>query len=228
MRDALRDALAVVFPVDCAGCGAPDRSLCDGCSAALADSGWRRDLDGVPVYAALSYEGPVRRTILALKEEGRTDVARALSRPLAQLLSRVVSGLASPGGGGAAVGLITVPPSRQARHRRGFDPVSVLLARAGLRAGRVLRRVRGAQVQKGLSVAGREKNRVGTLGARRALSGEFFVLVDDVVTSGASAREVIRAVAEAGGVVLAVVALAATQRLDGSENSRWAALTGSL
>src|SRR5690606_22384833 len=118
-----------------------------------------------------------------------TDVARALSGPLAVLLSRVVSGLAAVGGGRGRVGLLTVPPSRAGRRRRGFDPVPMLLSRAGLRPRRVLVRLRSSAVQKGLSVAGREQNRLGTLAVRRDVSGERFVLVDDVVTSGSTARE---------------------------------------
>lgn len=231
VRDALRDALAVVFPVDCAGCGGSDRSLCDACRAALSEHGWRREVGGVPVFAALSYEDVVRRAILSFKEEGRTDVARALSGPLALLLVRVVASLTAAAGGsgpGGAVSLVTVPPSVEARRRRGFDPVRVLLSRAGLRPRRVLVRRRSAAVQKGLSVARREQNRVGTLAARHDLLGERFVLVDDVVTSGATAREVVRAVSEAGGEVVAVVALAATHRVDGRESSRWVRFSGRL
>lgn len=219
-RPAFSDALAVLAPVECAGCGAPDRSLCDECRLSLAARGWCRDLDGVPVWAALGYVGVVRRAILSLKEHGRTDVASALARPLEAVLARVVAALAAERGGVAPL-LVTVPSTWRARRTRGFDPVPVLLARSGLRAERVLRRVRSSPVQKGLDVAGRERNRAGSLVARRNLSGCRFVLVDDVVTSGATAREAIRAVRQAGGDVLAVVALAATQRVDGNESSRW-------
>ncbi|MHB1173106.1 MAG: hypothetical protein ACYCZY_11580, partial [Lacisediminihabitans sp.] len=62
--DAVQDAWAVLMPVDCAGCGADGRALCQACLAQLAAVPERRELaDGTPVVTALRYEGAVRRTI---------------------------------------------------------------------------------------------------------------------------------------------------------------------
>ena len=78
----LRDALAVVWPVHCAGCGADDRALCAVCRVALAPRPARRLLPGLPVVAALAYEAVPRAAILALKENGRRDIRRALGASL--------------------------------------------------------------------------------------------------------------------------------------------------
>ena len=222
LRGALREALAVVIPISCAGCGEPDHSLCPACAACLDGPGYTRELGGVPAFAALAYDGPVKRAILNLKAEGRTDVARALAKPLAALLERVV---VSVSGDRADVRIATLPPSRAAWRSRGFDPVTVLLARAGLRPTRVLRRTRATAAQKALSVDSRERNIRGSLVARTRQAGRRFVLVDDVVTTGASAREATRAIEHAGGTVVAIVALAATQRLDGLDSARWVRLS---
>lgn len=211
-----------MLPVGCAGCGAPDHSLCPACAAALEPVGYAREVGGVPAFAALAYEGAAKGAILALKSEGRTDVARALSTPLARLLTRVAA-LEVPSG--ARPHLVTIPPTRAAKRARGFDPVGVLLARAGLRPASVLRRVRSVAAQKSLAVDSRERNIHGSLAARTRLGGRSFIVVDDVITTGASVREAIRALDAAGGTVLAVVALAATQRLDGAESSRWVRLS---
>lgn len=218
---ALREALAILLPVACAGCGEPDHSLCPGCVAELRVAVHTREFDGVPAFAALEYAGAVKAAILALKTQGRTDVARELARPLASLLERVV--LAVDDGSGPR--LATLPPSTAAKRSRGFDPVTVLLAGAGLRPAVVLRRARSAATQKTLTVEARERNIHGSLAARTGLVGRSFIIVDDVVTTGSSAREAIRAIEAAGGTVLAVVALAATPRLDGSEASRWVRLS---
>jgi ComF family protein len=204
------DALAVLFPVECAGCGAPDRALCASCRAQLAPLGGRRELeDGTPVFTALRYEGAVRRTILSLKEQGRTDVAAALAAPLA---AAVVAALHTASGNG--IELCTVPPSRAAFRRRGYDPIALVLHRTGLpRARGVLVSVRKHAQQKALGRAERQRNIVGSLAARHPLLGRSFVLIDDVVTTGATLSEAARAIRAGGGEVLFAVALANTVRL---------------
>lgn len=229
VRDALLDAWALVVPVDCAGCGAPDRSLCDRCAACLEARPSHRSLaDGTPVVCALDYGGPVRAAILALKEQGRTDVARRLAAPLALAIAEarevgaVRAGLAAPPGQRDVEALV-VPTSRAAYRRRGYDPVTLLVRRAGLRPARALVTARRSAQQKTLAVAERAANRAGSLRAARDLGGRRFVLVDDVLTTGATLGEAARAVRAAGGVVVSAATLAYTPKLlphpdDGSLN----------
>ena len=200
----LLDALAVLFPVECAGCGSPDRSVCALCRAALGPP-VRTDLPGLAVESACSYEDVVRELVLALKEQGRTDVAAALAGALGPLL-----GAAS---GPSAGDLALVPSSREARARRGYDPVALLVRRAGYRVSPVLRVARATSVQKSLDVAGRASNRAGSLRAVGDLAGRRLTIVDDVLTTGATLQEAARAIREAGGDVVGAVTLAATPRL---------------
>ncbi|MEO7122477.1 MAG: hypothetical protein ABI400_05065, partial [Lacisediminihabitans sp.] len=128
LREALLDALAVLAPVDCAGCGAVDRALCSACRRHLTPHVLTRRLaDGTLVFTGLDYEGVARRSILAFKRHGRTDVARALAVPLA---AAVQSALETTSHG--AVELVTVPSTRPAFRRRGYDPVALLLRKAAL------------------------------------------------------------------------------------------------
>ena len=271
---AALDALAVLFPVDCAGCGASDRALCPACRAKLAPLCERRMLgDGTVVFTAVRYEGAVRHTILALKEQGRTDVARALAAPLAATVAAALSATTrhatsqhattqhattqhatsrhattrhataqhattrhatsqhattqhatsqhattqhattQHGTTQHGIELCTVPSSRAAFRRRGYDPVLLLLRKAGLPAARgVLVSVRQHAQQKALGRGARQLNLVGTLQARYPLGGRKFVLVDDVVTTGATLTEAARAIRAGGGDVLFAVALANTVR----------------
>jgi len=205
----LLDALAVLFPVECAGCGSPDRSVCGNCRAALGPAlETRLPNPGLPdlrVASAARYEGVVRELVLALKEGGRTDAAAPLARAIAPLL-----GAASTVHG---MDLVLVPSSRAARARRGFDPVGLLVRRAGYRVSPVLRVVRSTAAQKTLDVVGRATNSAGSLEAMEYLSGRRLTLVDDVLTTGATLLEAARAVREAGGEVIGAVTLAATPRL---------------
>lgn len=204
--ESLRDAWAVLFPVECAGCPAEDRSLCDVCRAALQPDVTVRSVGGVRVHSGARYEGRVRRVILAFKEQGRTDVAAALSRPFAAAVAAALS--AAP-----AAELLPVPTSRAAYRRRGYDPVALLASRAGPPLARELVQVRGGGTQKALGLEERAANRVGAFRARRALDGRRFIIVDDVVTSGATILEAARTVREAGGEVLGAATLAFTPRL---------------
>jgi ComF family protein len=208
---ALLDALAVLSPVDCAGCGSADRSLCENCRRELEPAVTPRTLpDGSTVFTALRYEGVVRRTLLALKESNRTDVVKPLSASLAAALQRA----AQPG-----AEFLSVPTSRAAWRRRGYDPVALLCKRAGLEPVKVLRSSRATLSQKTLGSEDRAINLNESMRSRVPLHGRKFILVDDVVTTGATLAEAARAVRAAGGEVVGHAALAFTPRLFGSSPS---------
>jgi len=82
VRESLLDAAAIVLPVRCAGCGRPDRALCGECAAALRPVVRVDAVGDIPVWSALAYDGIARRVLLAYKDGGRVDVARALARAL--------------------------------------------------------------------------------------------------------------------------------------------------
>jgi predicted amidophosphoribosyltransferase len=212
LRAAVLDALAVVLPIGCAGCGAEDRGLCAGCRRQLQPSPVERSLgDGTPVWAALVYEGVVRSAILGLKEHGRTDLARALAVPLASAVSCAAeyAGSLRP----AAVELAIPPVSRASFRRRGYDPVRLLARAAGLpRPATVLVSVHDRASQKSLDRAQRAVNLAGSMAPVRPLHGRRFLVLDDVVTTGATLAEVIRSLRNGGAEVVGAAVLAATPR----------------
>ncbi|MCU1411473.1 MAG: ComF family protein [Rhodoglobus sp.] len=206
-RDALLDAWALVMPVECAGCEGPDRALCGGCSGSLVPlPTLRATPGGLPVVTALRYEGIVRRVILAFKEQQRTDAAAHLAPALAAALLATAD---QPG----PVELAPVPTSRAAYRRRGYDPVRLVLRKAGHRPAGVLRVARRTTAQKSLSAAERAENLRGALVARGSLEGRRFTLVDDILTTGATLDEAARAISEAGGTVVGGATIAFTPRL---------------
>ncbi|HWM35312.1 MAG TPA: phosphoribosyltransferase family protein [Pseudolysinimonas sp.] len=211
--DAVLDALAVVLPVDCAGCGRPDRGVCDDCRRGLEPEVVSRPVDpGLRVWSGLDYDGVAREVLLALKRDGRVAVARALGPALG---AAVVAACPDPSG----IRIVAVPGTRAAFRRRGFDPVRVLLGRAGLGSWRVFSPARPHRAQKLLTVGEREANLRGAFRVRRAVAGHRILLVDDVVTTGATLREAARALREAGAEVVAAAVVASTPRLYGSAQS---------
>ena len=197
----------------------------------ITDGGAHRS--PLSVAAAAPYEGPIRGLILHFKERGRTG-ARAL---LGGLLAEAVTALPAdtlPAGRPAAgtlpaapthprLSLVPVPASRR-RRASGRDPVRELAGAAAAtlrRAGRparvlpVLRSVRAVADQAGLSEHDRAVNVARAFACRplgTAASSGPVVLVDDVVTTGATLGEAARALAEAGVVVSGAAVVAATRR----------------
>ncbi|MFT4211465.1 MAG: phosphoribosyltransferase family protein [Microbacterium sp.] len=203
-RDAAADAAAFLLPVDCAGCGAPDTALCERCRAELRPRPVVRALaGGIPVHSALGYDGVVARALRTLKQDGRT----ALARPLGQAL-RASAAAAGVG----PVLYVPVPTSRPAMRRRGYRVVDLLLKRAGLPASDLLVVVRATGDQRGLRRAERAANVAGSMTARPAAAGRRVVVVDDVVTTGATLAEAIRALRAAGAEPVAAITVAATAR----------------
>ncbi len=216
LRSALLDAFAVVVPTSCAGCGAPDRPICDGCAAALAPSPRRVSLDGLRVSYAHDYDGLVRSVLAAYKDGGRPDAATWLAPALAAAIRHALVHVPPPAMTDPptppAVHLATVPSTRAAFRSRGYLPVALLLRRAGLRAEPALRALRQGADQAGLSSRSRWENRDGWLRPRDGPAGRRVLLVDDILTTGATLLEARRALTSGGADVVGAAVLARTPR----------------
>ncbi len=204
ITSALRDALGLVFPVDCAGCGAHDVPLCDDCLLALAPRVHTRVIGGIAVSSGVSFEGSAARVIRSFKGEGRTGMARALAPALAAA--------AADASRGADATLVPIPTSRSSFRRRGFHAAELVATRAGLPIARLLRPSRQSADQRGLDIVERRRNVAASLTARACAAGARVLVLDDVVTTGATIGEAVRALEHAGAVVIGAVTIAATPR----------------
>lgn len=220
VRESMLDAWALLQPIDCLGCGAPDRACCGDCRSSLRPGVARRircDVDpGAPVWCAADYTGPIRGAILALKEDGRLDAARHLAPLLRAAIAGALGELrrhAAPASTDRRLELAPMPTTRRALARRGHDPLRGILAAARLPASRVLapRRQWLAGEQKARNRAGRLAAAGDRFRATRRLDGRAFLLIDDLATTGASLTAAAAAIRAAGGDVLACVVVAGPQ-----------------
>jgi len=208
---ALLDAWAVLMPTECAGCRVVDRALCSACRQSLRPDVHEARREGAPVWCGLDYSGAARQVIGSVKDGGRTDAAGALAAPLRLAVAAALRAATPTSVGG--VHLVVIPSSTAAWRARGFHPVELILKHGGLTGTPVLRTVMPVTDQVGLGRAERAANRRGSLRAVRALDGFTCIIVDDILTTGATILEARRAVLEAGGRVVGMAVLAERRRL---------------
>ncbi len=209
----------LVYPALCLGCerrlAEPDLALCPTCLRGLprADAALAAEaLAEAPVGRAVALwtfdaGGTVRRIQHALKYGGRPS----LGHPLGRLMGQVVGE-----GGRAPDVVVPVPLSHVRRLERGYNQAAGLAAGAAEALGApdepdLLVRTRATRKQSALARAARRENVAGAfaLDADASVAGLRVLLVDDVMTTGATVAAAARALAAAGATVdVAVLALA--------------------
>ncbi len=229
LRGLLRDDLTdLLLGSACVGCARPGRALCVACVRDL-DAGARpaspdpRPSGLPPVWTASSYDGTARAALLAHKERGRTSLAGPLGTALSRALDAAVEDASSRAASGLLV--VPVPSSRNAVRTRGHDPLARIARRAAaqLRARGLrvfvcpgLRLGRPVADQAGLDAAARRRNLAGAFEVRgrfrTSLTSRPVVVVDDVMTTGATLAESAEALRRADVDVVAAAVVAATSR----------------
>ncbi|MDQ1741754.1 MAG: hypothetical protein QOE23_93 [Pseudonocardiales bacterium] len=215
----LPDLLDLALPVSCVCCGHPGPLWCPGCRPAsrperVAQASVAARL---PVFAAGEYGGGLRSALLAFKERGQ----RGLAGPLAGYLCDAVD--VSRQQLGEPPLLVPVPSSRAAARQRGGDHLRRLAAEAapqhGLQVLSALRLAGRGRDSAGLSAAERAANLAHRMLAAPAAADRPVLIVDDIVTTGATLAEAARALRAAGWQV-AGAAVIATTRLRRTEHRR--------
>jgi predicted amidophosphoribosyltransferase len=235
----LAATLEMALPTTCGGCGASGATWCDVCTEEARHATYQGVARWVgptpcppgfpPTWAASPYEATARKALVAFKDGDRRDLVKVLAPMLADAMGSVLTGdaqlravLAS---GNGPVFVVPVPSSPTAVRRRGDAPLE-LLTRAAVRevglsprqliVSPALRLRRRVADQAGLDHIQRANNLERAMQVRprwrTSIAGVSCLLVDDVLTTGATLVEAARALHAGGSAHVAAATVAATQR----------------
>ena len=214
--------LALLFPEKCVLCGKvlekEEMDLCHSCRIHAPECPIsRKKYPFIDSWTALwYYEGEVRRSLLRYKFYGRRNYADVYGRLLAMKLLKEER---------TDVDVLTyIPISPKRRRKRGFDQVELVTKKVAQELNipcvAVMKKVRHNRPQSG--IVGDAQRRANVLGAYaitdgEAIRGKRVLLLDDIVTTGATAGEAARVLLTAGAkeVHLAVVAMAKHENKSG-------------
>lgn len=195
---------ALLFPARCLLCGertAGGADFCPDCAAKAPKEPYRRLLEPagsgerpLRVLAPFAYRGGLCGTLHRFKFQGRRALAEPLGRQMARVLPREEAG--------SFDGVAWVPMTAKSRRKRGYDQ-SFLLAKAvarelGLPCLSLLEKLRETDVQHSLSKTKRVQNIKNAYGAAPNAAGKKILLIDDIVTTGATLTECARQLYRAG------------------------------
>ena len=206
--------LDLLFPPRCAFCrkilDRGDVLLCADCEKTLpytSGGGMQHGDFFSACIAPLRYEGPVRDSLLRYKFHGASAYSETYGKLLAPCIRENFSG---------CYDLISwVPLSRKRLKERGYDQAMLLAMAAARELGdsAVGTLVKVRNVEKQSVMGSEEKRRANISGAYRAadpemVSGKRILLIDDIVTTGATLSECARTLREAGAAEIICAALA--------------------
>ncbi len=169
----------------------------------------------------LDLSPPVHQLLAAIKDQGRTAALSELAIPMAQA---IIENYVRPNPPLTRAVMVAMPSTRLSLRNRGCDLNQMLLRRvarwAGLPRHRGLRFERQPADQRGLDQAARFENLTGTMVFHPPLIRAPIILVDDVLTTGATLLEADRAIREAGGLVAGFCVFAETRLLQDAKKEK--------
>jgi ComF family protein len=195
----------LIFPSRCAICDCSGKNLCDPCRELIWIEPKEFNLSGLAVFTVTNYKEETSKLLVALKEKGQSALVSELATMLEPILKKIPSSEST---------VFLVPaPSRPANFaNRGFTP-TLLLAQAisnrnpRLKVLNALNFSRDVKDQVGLSANERLANLAESMRLNQQVAGKICYLLDDVVTTGATALEAARVLRIGGATVPGVLAL---------------------
>jgi predicted amidophosphoribosyltransferase len=194
----------IIFPSRCLGCGQLGLEICSSCRKSWHPHiyrQWSQHLPTYPIYSAVTYSPIAGKVLLAAKENNLAIADQLIYKALFQSLT---FSLRENGGDF----LVSIPSRKSVARTRGRQFISTLASQlseeTGLPAYENLEHTRRVRDQSSLDAKSRFDNLDGSMKSLNFLSGRAIV-IDDLVTTGATLQEAVRALRNGGIEVAAAV-----------------------
>ena len=206
---AFAEQSQLIFPSRCFGCRVLGPSICSACRSQWHPHYYKTKFDALTVHSALVYTPTASKIILAAKESSLKGADELIIEAIIHALKKAIPDT-------TLFRLVPVPSSKASQRRRGrsflVDLVSQISQQTGIPMVDCLQLSRRVLDQSGLHRDERARNLAGAFILSSRVRGDL-ILVDDVVTTGATLREAARAVNsqdfQAVGSVTAITACVA-------------------
>lgn len=211
-KEAIRKAKAFFFPERCPYCNAvieADEIACKTCKAEIVDgiTPLTRGVAGCRCVSPYRYDKKIRKAILNFKMHDRPDLARALSAVMAACVKEQFSDI--------RFDFVTfVPMTKKDETDRGFNQSKLLAGEIAkvldIPCAAALKKTKQTKKQHHLKKSEREKNLKGafTVNGKIAVTGKNILLADDIVTTGTTLKECIKALTKEKPNIICIVTAA--------------------
>ncbi len=221
MRKSFYPLLDLVYPKRCPGCHLPSASICESCNSfwqkqTISITLRKKQVSDLLVVSVAQYRDEVRAVLLAYKEDGEREAGKVLTEALLQA-RRGISNY-------SVCTFVPIPSNPKSVRRRGRDFMLDLCNQVAIQSGdkvlSIIKVNRDVQDQSKLSEKERSQNLVGAFDCApknlKLLAKFPIILVDDLLTTGATLREAQRALRQRGVIPIGAITAAHTARLMGN------------
>lgn len=208
----------LIYPNICICCGKTGVKICDNCSKYWLANPNKSKVENKCLFFVTTYDETTSPIILAAKESGNREAIKLIARSIASSISFAILnlGIAQP------INLVTIPSQLSAIRRRGRDHIKDLVQEVIIQLNQqnidaiylpILKPIKKIKDQSDLNGLQRKENMSQAFIVKSSpISQSAVILIDDLVTTGASIHEGVRALSEAKITVDAVVTACAVGR----------------
>jgi len=208
----------LIYPNICLSCGKTGAKICHNCSKYWLAKPNKSKIENNYLFFVATYDESTSPIILAAKESGSREAVKLIARSIACSISFAISNLdiSKP------INLITIPSQLSAIRKRGRDHIKDLVLEVMIQLDQqnidaiylpILKPIKKIKDQSNLNGLQRKENMSHAFIAKSSqISQSAVILIDDLVTTGASVQEGVRALAEAKITIDAVVTACAAGR----------------
>jgi ComF family protein len=208
----------LIYPNICLCCGKTGAKICHNCSKYWLANPNKSKVENNCLFFVTTYDETTSPIILAAKESGNREAVKLIARSITSSISFAILNL----GISQPINLVTIPSQLSAIRRRGRDHIEDLVQEVITQLHNqninaiylpILKPIKKIKDQSNLNGLQRKENMSHAFIVKRSpISQSAVILIDDLVTTGASIHEGVRALSEAKITVDAVVTACAVGR----------------